>query len=298
MNHTQTTDYKGAYINFLKKRLKTNRQFKVVFDASNGPAGEIVRGVFEDGSIEAIVLNSDIDPDFGAHGPNPLLEGATLDCKNAIKHEGAQLGVIFDADGDRAIFLDDEGEVIPSFIITLLLSKYLPLPFVVDELVFQSLNMLKVFDEGQIIPSRIGARFLKEVMRERELSFGAEYSGHYFFKDFFYADSGICASLAVISALSGLETTLSKWREGYGDQTITTKEMKIAGKNMQELLTQVKGKYQDSVKRIDERDGVTLVFDVCWVNVRASNTEPILRIIAGGDLERERIVEDIVHIMN
>lgn len=276
-------DYKQEYVNFLSKHLKINRPLKVVFDASNGPTGSIVRDLFASTNVEAIVINDTIDPDFKSHGPNPLLPHASDECKRVILEHKADLGVMFDADGDRAFFLDDKGEMIPACFVSGLMFKVFPPPYVLDELVYQSAKLLKLTSDQNMIPSRIGAYFIKQELRERGLSFGAEYSGHYYFKDFFNADSGIFATVLFLNAFSAQEQSLSGWCAAFGSHVIDTQEFHVDSLDeVPHMYKEIETKYEKQAKEVVKRDGITLVFDDVWVNIRSSNTEPIVRIICGG----------------
>lgn len=291
------TNYKKIYLDFLKKHIKVERPLKVVFDASNGPAGIFVKDLWKGTPIEAILIHDDIDPDFKAHAPNPLLPGASDSCAKAILKHKADLGVIFDADGDRAFFLDNKGVMIPACFVTSLLFKESKPPFVADELVYQSLAMLKLFPEKDLIPSRIGAYFIKEKMKTEGAGAGAEYSGHYYFKDFFGADSGLFAAIKVIQALSEISESVSTWRAQFGEHKILTTEIHTDGKDMKTIYTEVEKKYKPLARRVDTRDGFTFVFDTYWINVRSSNTEPIMRIVSGGDIRMRKTVKEIQKIV-
>ncbi len=290
-------DYKTLYADFLKKHLHAVRPLTVVFDASNGTAGMIIKKLVEGSNINAIIIHDDIDPDFKAHGPNPLLEGATDDCAKAIKENNADIGVVYDADADRAFFLDDQGRMIPAcFIANLLFSHFAP-QYTVDELVFQSLRMLKTIPETDLIPSKIGAYHLKEKLRNHGATAGAEYSGHYYFKDFFNVDSGIFATVMMLNVISKMDQKLSVWKDSFGEFHSTAKEIVIDGKDLGDIYKKLEDKYAQ-VSKIDRLDGLTFVFDKYWVNVRSSNTEPILRIIAEGTIPVSEIVEETGKLIN
>jgi phosphomannomutase len=276
-------DYKSLYVEFQKKFLDAKKPLTVVFDASNGPAGSIVKEIFRDTNINAIVINDEVDPDFKAHGPNPLLPGATDNCKNEILKNSASLGIIFDADGDRAIFLDDRGEMIPACFIAGLIAQEMKAPYVVDEMVYQSIVLLKIIPKSQVLQNRIGAYFMKERMREAKASFGAEYSGHYYFEDFFGLDTGILAGTKVINALSKLLISISEWQKQFGEHKITAIEMKIEVNSMQSIYESLENEFKSGAMLVDKIDGVTFVYENAWINVRASNTEPILRVVSGGN---------------
>lgn len=290
-------NYKEEYINFLKERIDVSRPLTVVFDMSNGPAGMIVADLFAGTNVRAIVINDEIDPDFKAHGPNPLLDGASDQCKKAILENNADLGVMFDADGDRAFFLDDTGEMIPACFVVGLLHKEFKAPYITDELVFQSVRLLGIVPESDLVPSRIGAFFIKESLRSMNAEFGAEYSGHYYFKEFFNADSGVYSAVVFLNSFSKMSTKLSEWKKGFGEHHILTKEIKLQdGTDMKVIYDKLEEKFRGMAK-LDKRDGVTFVFPEYWVNVRASNTEPIMRIIAGGRGEIEEKVREIEGII-
>jgi phosphomannomutase len=286
-------DYKNIYIDFLKKWIKVDRPLTVVFDVSNGPVGMIIKDLFVGTKVNVILINDEIDPDFKARGPNPLLDGATIDCKRAILENGADLGIMFDADGDRAFFLDDKGEMIPAcFVVGLLFKEFTP-PYVMDELVYQSVRLLNIVPDKDILPNRIGAYFIKESLRNNNASFGAEYSGHYYFKDFFNCDSGIFTSIMFLNTLSRLDQKISDWVKQFGEHKIVTKEIKIGDKDMKKLYEDLEEKYKDQAESLDKRDGITFVFSDFWINVRSSNTEPIMRIVGGGGGGMDQMIAEI-----
>ncbi|MES2059439.1 MAG: hypothetical protein V4438_00225 [Patescibacteria group bacterium] len=290
-------EYKKEYASFLRKFLNLERPLKVVFDATNGPAGMVVREIFAnpdiETSVEMIIINDDIDPDFKAHAPNPLLPGASDGCRKAIIEKGADIGIMSDADGDRAFFLDEKGEMIPACFITKLLGDKLSPPFIADELVYESLRFLNIYEEKDLIPSRIGGYFIKKAMRETGASFGSEYSGHYYFKEFFGLDSGLLSTVFVLNAVSKIRMPLSKWQESFGPHDIQTIEIGVAGKDVQSIYRNLEEKYGKEARKIEHRDGITFVFEDFWVNIRTSNTEPIMRIVAGGGGELNQKVKEI-----
>jgi phosphomannomutase len=288
-------DYKQEYINFLRKWIKVERPLTVVFDVSNGPAGMIVKNLFDNTKINSILINDEIDPDFKSHGPNPLMPGATDQCRKAILENKADLGVMFDADADRAFFLDARGEMVPAcFVVGILAQKFNP-PYVADELVFQSLRMLKIVQEEDMLPTRIGAYFIKEKLRDNNASFGAEFSGHYYFKDFFNSDSGIFTAILFINSLSAMDISLADYILQFGEYISETIEIKIKSEqNMESIYNNVESMFKDRVEFVDKRDGVTLVFKDFWINVRSSNTEPIMRIISCGKKNMHEVKSEIL----
>jgi len=291
------TNYKQLYIDFLKEKINVDKPLKVVFDVSNGPVGMITKDLFVGTNVNVILINDSIDPDFKAHGPNPLLDGATDDCKKTILENNADLGIMFDADGDRAFFLDNNGEMMHACFVTGLLFKEFDGPYVMDELVYQSVRMLNIIPDKDILPSRIGAYFIKEKIRSNDASFGAEYSGHYFFKDFFNSDSGIFTAIILLNTLSKMGVRLSDWISKFGGHQIITKEIKTEGKDMKVIYEGLENKYTNIAKLVEKRDGLTFVFEDFWVNVRSSNTEPIMRIIGGGSNNMDKIILGIENLI-
>jgi phosphomannomutase len=280
-------EFKDIYITFLKQHVALKKPMSIVFDASNGPTGTIVENVFTENQQTSIsVLNAAIDPDFSAHGPNPLASGATRECARYVQEHRADVGVLFDADGDRAIFLDDQGEIVPAYVIALIIFKSAPAPYVADELIFKSLQYTGAFTEEQLLASKVGAYFVKALMREKEASVAAEYSGHYYFKDFFYADSGIFAAIKVINALSEMDMSLSEYREKYGTMKYVTSEIHL-GQMGWDMVRKDLEKTFSNAKNKEYRDGLTIDFDNFWLNIRPSNTEPLIRLTGGGEDEAE-----------
>lgn len=288
-------DHRKKYSNFLKNFINITSPITVVLDASNGPSGLIVKDLFKDININAIVMNDNIDPDFSAHGPNPLVQGACADCASMIIKEKACGGVVFDADGDRAIFLDEKGFMLPAHIVAMILFSGSKPPYVVDELVYQSLRMCNLIPVEYLLPTRVGSYFLKEEIVLHKASVGAEYSGHYYFSDFFNADSGILAAIKVLNYLSKSNKPLSKIVEGMGENLIFSAE--VASCEIEQSLKfykDLEDRFKPQTKAVEKRDGVTFLYENFWLNVRLSNTEPLVRITGGGSLDEVEKFNNVV----
>lgn len=184
-------DYFKLYAGFLEKSFSLEKKLKVIADCSNGTSGLALKELGAIPNLELILINDNPDPEFPAHGPNPLKEGSTKQLAEKVVKQGADFGAAFDADGDRAFFIDEKGEILSSFMIAVLLFKHRRAPFVTDELVYKSLEHLGVFKNGEVLRSKIGTFNVKSLLREKGASTAAEYSGHYYFDDFFKNDSGI-----------------------------------------------------------------------------------------------------------
>lgn len=273
-------DYVNLYTDFLKGYAKIGRPLSVVCDSSNGATGAILRKLLPGlGLASFALMNDDPDPDFPAHGPNPLLPGVLDSLSKAVVEKKADLGVAFDADGDRAFFVDEKGAVVPSFAIVALMAKDIKPPYVADELVFQALRSLRLFSDSELYPSRVGVYFIKEKMREVGGNLGGEFSGHFYFNDFFGSDSGIFSLVTVLNALSKEGRSLSEFAASLPRHAVANDDLNIAGKDWTVIQQRILDAY--STDTIERRDGISIVRPESWVSIRPSNTEPILRFYAG-----------------
>jgi phosphomannomutase len=212
--------YQKEYVEFLRGFLAPQKKLKVVFDCSNGTTGGIMKGIADYGLRikNNKILNSIPNGNFPAHGPNPLKPGAMKQIQKEVLKNKADLGVIFDADGDRAFFIDDKGRVVDPDIIASLLIWYLkPKKIVITEITSSVINNLRpTTDDLQLIRSENGGYFIKNLMIKNNADFGCERSGHYYFAlrsfsegGFFYMDSGILAAIHIMNAISKLPYKLS-----------------------------------------------------------------------------------------
>lgn len=280
-------DYINIYADFLKNFLKPQRKLKVVFDCSNGTAGIILKNL-KTKKLKAILINQIPDGNFPAHGPNPLKFGALKQLQNEVKKQKADLGMIFDADADRVFFVDNLGRFVnPDIIARLLIWHLKPRKVIIDIrtgwLVRKPTtnNLRPTTNNQQLIISRVGHYFIKKLMREIKANFAAEYSGHYYFKKFFYADSGILAAIEAINAVSKLPYKLSDFIDLL-PQYHRSDELNFKVKNPQECLKKIeqalKAKNYKLKAKISYLDGLTMEFEEWWFNLRPSNTEPLIRL--------------------
>ncbi len=292
--------YLNLYRDFLLQSARLSRPLTVVVDSSNGTTGPIaaaLTGLVKD--LEIIQINAEPHPDFPAHGPNPLAPGALSGLIEKVVELEADLGVAFDADGDRAFFVDDQGTVLPAHLTASLLYSQCRAPYVADELVYQALRHANLAGDAELKPSRVGSYFVKEEMRRVGATIGAEFSGHYYFKDFFGADSGIFAMLKLVELVSGLETKLSAHCQTLPTHILANDDVRIEGKTWSELEKRIEDKYQGVSVTMSRRDGLTLDFGHSWISIRSSNTEPLLRLVAGGDSDNSPalLLEEIKHVL-
>jgi phosphomannomutase len=275
-------DY-AAYLNELVN-LKDIRPLKIVVDAGNGMGGYTVPQVFEGLPIEVIPMYFELDGSFPNHEANPLDPKNIVDLQARTKAEGADAGVAFDGDADRCFVVDENGDpVSPSAITALVAVRELakdPGGTIIHNLI-TSHAVPEIVREhgGQPVRTRVGHSFIKEEMAKTGAIFGGEHSAHYYFRDFWRADTGMLAALHVLAALGEQDGPLSKLTEVYNryaasgeiNSTVTDQAGRIAA---------IKEEFgsRDGVT-LDELDGLTVqLADGSWFNLRASNTEPLLRL--------------------
>lgn len=269
--------YIKKYIDFLSKYLLLESSIKIVVDCSNGTIGRVLREVERKyTALDMVFINDEEDGTFPAHNPGPLVAGAMDQIMDATKNENADVGVIFDPDGDRIFFVDNEGHRIdPREIFCLMAPSFDP-PYAVNvglgkkTLEWTAPNL-------DVIETKTGHYFIKQLMKEKDVSFGIEHSGHYYFKDFFYADSGILPMFIVLSKVSAMKkrgSSLSEWRKSI-PQVFSTSELNFEIEDKEAAIKKVKNYF--SSENIYELDGITIEGNSFWLNVRTSNTEPLLR---------------------
>jgi phosphomannomutase len=274
------------------------RPMKIVCDPSNGAAGPALKELVKRlPNVNFIFINDKPDPDFPGHGPNPTLPGALEELSKTVIKNKADFGVAFDSDGDRAIFMDEKGKVLYSYLTAVFLFRHSNPPFVADELVYESLRCLGVFPEGSVKPSRVGAMFVKEQMKKNGAERGVEESGHIFFREMYGIDSGELATISMLSLLSRELKPLSDLIDNLPRfYTERKNDVSIVGKNWKDMKERIRANF--ALKKdvtISERDGITIEHEKSWVNARPSNTEPILRIYSGAPTkeEAEKLIADI-----
>ncbi len=276
MNHYQ------EYAEFLKKFVSVASPIRVVFDSSDGATGPVLHELFTTHQlINSILINSKPNGEFPAHGPNPLARGAQKDLRIVVKKNNADLGVIFDADGDRVFFIDNEGREIRSDIAALLMSEVFQGPFVFDIRAGYALRDRLDETKKKAIYSRVGHVFMKRAMREHGAEFGGELSGHFYFKDFFFADSGIVAALTMIRIVSQLvqnESSLAARLDSI-PATYYSGEVSITVSRNDSAIERVVSAFQAVAEHVDHTDGVRIDAKDFWISVRASNTEPVIRFV-------------------
>ncbi|MEV7471171.1 phosphomannomutase/phosphoglucomutase [Streptomyces kronopolitis] len=259
------------------------RPLKVVVDAGNGMGGHTVPTVFEGLPLELDAMYFELDGSFPNHEANPLDPKNIVDLQARVRETGADLGLAFDGDADRCFVVDENGDpVSPSAITALVAARELakhPGGTVIHNLI-TSWSVPEVVREngGEPVRTRVGHSFIKEEMAKSGAIFGGEHSAHYYFRDFWNADTGMLAAMHVLAALGGQQGPLSELVAQY-DRYAASGEINSTVDDQAGRLAALKEAHQDRAGvTLDELDGLTVTADDWWFNVRASNTEPLLRL--------------------
>ncbi|MFI6150862.1 phosphomannomutase/phosphoglucomutase [Streptomyces sp. NPDC051109] len=264
--------------------LRAIRPLKVVVDAGNGMGGHTVPTVFEGLPLDVVPMYFELDGTFPNHEANPLDPKNIVDLQARVKAEGADLGLAFDGDADRCFVVDERGEgVSPSAVTALVAARELArnggTGTVIHNLI-TSWSVPEVVREhgGTPVRTRVGHSFIKEQMAKSGAIFGGEHSAHYYFKDFWNADTGMLAALHVLAALGGQDGPLSELVSSY-DRYAGSGEINSTVADQAGRLAAVKAAYGAAEGiTLDELDGLTASSADWWFNLRASNTEPLLRL--------------------
>lgn len=264
------------------------KRLTVVADAANG-MGTIYRPLLEQMGIDLVPLYFKLDGTFPNHEANPLKEENLRDLQAAVQREGADLGVSFDGDADRAAFIDETGRAIGSDLATALIAGEL-LEESPGAAVLYDLRSSKALAEyvrekgGEPIRERVGHSFMKATLRKHQGVFGGELAGHYYFRDNFYADSSILAVVEILNLLRKTGQTFSALVEPLR-RYAKSPEINFQVEDKQAKLDELKAAFSDG--EVDYLDGISVHYDTWWFNVRPSNTEPYLRLVLEADTEEE-----------
>ncbi|MCD9144614.1 phosphomannomutase/phosphoglucomutase [Streptomyces albireticuli] len=291
-------DY-AAYLRSLVD-LSGIRPLKVVVDAGNGMGGHTVPTVFEGLPLELTPMYFELDGTFPNHEANPLDPKNLVDLQEKVRETGADIGLAFDGDADRCFAVDERGEpVSPSAITALVAARELakhPGGTVIHNLI-TSWSVPEVVKEhgGEAVRTRVGHSFIKEEMARTGAIFGGEHSAHYYFRDFWNADTGMLAALHVLAALGGQDGALSELVREY-DRYAGSGEINSTVADQAASAAAVRAVYEGREgTTIDELDGMTVTTPDWWFNLRASNTEPLLRLnVEARDAETVARVRDEV----
>jgi phosphomannomutase len=276
------------------------RHLVVVVDAGNGMAGMTAPAVLGQVDVEVVPLYFELDGTFPNHEANPIEPANLADLQAKVKETGADIGLAFDGDADRCFLVDERGELVsPSVLTALIAARELakePGATIIHNLI-TSRAVPEIVEEhgGKPVRTRVGHSFIKATMAETDAIFGGEHSGHFYFRDFWRADSGMLAALHALSALAESDAPLSEVLAPYS-RHVASGEINSEVADQQAVLSRLEQEWGTRPGvTTDHLDGLSVLHDDWWFNVRASNTEPLLRLNAEGkDAETMHRIRDEV----
>jgi len=280
-------DLLSGYADHLKTLVDLSgiRPLKVVADAGNGMGGLTVPKVFEGLPIDLVPMYFELDGTFPNHEANPIDPANLRDLQDKVRETGADIGLAFDGDADRCFVVDERGEpVSPSALTALIATRELarePGSVIIHNLI-TSRAVPEIVREhgGTPVRTRVGHSFIKATMAEHHAVFGGEHSGHFYFRDFWYADSGMLAALHTIAALGTQDRPLSELIAAY-ERYAASGEINSEVADQAAATERVRAAFEGRPGvTLDTLDGLTVAAADWWFNLRPSNTEPLLRLNA------------------
>ncbi len=254
---------------------------RVVVDGGNGMAGHMVGPLLERLGLELTTTYWEPDGEFPGHGPNPLLPKNREFIVERVRSEGAEIGIAWDGDADRCFFIDNAGDFVDGDFLTALLArgqlaKHPGSGVIYDVRASRAVPDTVAAAGGTSFVNRVGHAFFKRAMREHGALFGGEVSGHYYFRDFFCADTGTIPALLVLELLSRDERSLAELVGEFRSEYFISGEINSEVDDQEGKIAELAERYSDA--EISHLDGVSIDYDEWHFNVRPSNTEPLLRL--------------------
>ena len=259
------------------------RRLRVVVDAGNGMAGRTVPVVLAGLPVDLDALYFELDGSFPNHEANPIEPENLVELQKRVREIDADIGLAFDGDADRCFFIDERGEAVsPSAIVALVavreLAKHPGSPVVHNVITSQAVPEIILEHGGTPVRTRVGHSFIKQVMAETGAVFGGEHSGHYYFRDFWRADTGMLTALHLLAALGEQDRPLSELVAAYS-RYVASGEINSAVEDVAAVIDRVEGRFRPAAEEVDRLDGLTVRLPGRrWFNLRPSNTEPLLRL--------------------
>jgi phosphomannomutase len=282
------------------------RPLKVVVDAGNGMGGYTVPIVLKDLPLDIVPMYFELDGNFPNHEANPIDPKNTADLQAKVLETHSDIGLAFDGDADRCFVIDERGEIVSPSVITALVAvrelKKSPGSAIIHNLITSKAVAEIVREHGGVpVRSRVGHSFIKATMGETNAVFGGEHSGHFYFRDFWRADSGMLAALHVLAALGETAegTTLSQLLAEYS-RYFASGEINSTVHDQTAVSAKVRAAYIDTPRAIiDDLDGMTVTTPTWWFNLRPSNTEPLLRLNIEADDEAtlDRVRDEVLALI-
>jgi phosphomannomutase len=265
------------------------KPLRIAVDAANGMAGETIPHVFKSLPCEVIPLYFELDGSFPNHPASPIEPENMLDLQAMVRKHGCDVGVAFDGDADRMFIVDERGSLIDGSTVTALvalntLKKHPGAKILYNLICSRSVPELIAKAGGIPVRSKVGHSIIKGVMREEDILFGGEHSGHFYFHDNWYADSGMIAFLQCLELFSEAEKPVSEVIAPI-DTRFRSGEINSRVADAGAKLRQIEDHFSNA--KIDHLDGVTIDYPQWWMNVRPSNTEPLLRLNVEGDTKAQ-----------
>lgn len=266
--------------------ISTLKPMNIVVDGGNGMAGTIISTIFKELPFTVTPLFFEQDGTFPNHTPNPLVENNNETLQKTILSEKAAVGLTFDGDADRMFLIDDKGRFVSGTITTALLSEYILKKHPGELILYNAIC-------GRIVPQvierfggkskrvRVGHSYIKTYMRETGALFAGEHSGHYYYRDFFAAESGVLTALLVLSLLSQSKKSLSMLVDELNIYP-SSGEINFKVDDIPSIVNKIKSGYTDATSK-DEIDGISVWYPTYWFNIRASKTEPVIRLNVEAD---------------
>ena len=301
-------DMLADYAQYLRELvpLDKSRKLKVVIDTGNGMGGFTVPAVLGDDILPGLPLDIDamyfeLDGTFPNHEANPIDPENLRDLQKRVLEVGADIGLAFDGDADRCFVVDEKGGIVdPSTLTALIATRELakvPGSTIIHNLITsRAVPEIVIENGGTAVRTRVGHSFIKATMAETGAIFGGEHSGHFYFRDFWKADSGMLAAMHALAALGETPetTTLSELLKPYL-RYVMSGEINTKVSDAKAVIARIKETAIKQGSEIDELDGLTVSGDGWWFNVRSSNTEPLLRLnVEAKDIQNMEIVRDSV----
>ncbi|PKP41172.1 MAG: phosphomannomutase/phosphoglucomutase [Bacteroidetes bacterium HGW-Bacteroidetes-10] len=297
-------DVKNEYIAFLMKYKGDYSGLNIGMDVSNGMAALLIKDILGEGSDKLHYIFDEMDGTFPNHEANPLIPENTLDLRNLVKEKGCDIGVIFDGDADRVMFVDENSRFISPDLMIALLGHYFLEERGERGPVLQDIRSSKAVGEylapmgGEIHTWKVGRAFAAHKLREINGVYGGELAGHYYFRDFFYSDSGIMAALIILDITAKLKKRGVKLSQAIAaiEKYDNSGEINFRIEKKREAMDKVREYFLQTEKPIAsfDFDGYRVEFPEWWFNIRPSNTEPYLRFLAeakGAELLAQKVAK-------
>lgn len=282
-------NFEDGYLKLILSKIDISKikPFKIVIDAGNGMAGLLLPKLIKQLPIKVTPLFFEVDMTFPNHEANPLKEETLQDLQNKVREVSADFGIAFDGDADRIGFVDELGQIVRSDFVGAYLAEKWFLKHKPGAKIVYDIRSSRAVPEaietagGQPILSQVGHTFIKQLMRKEEAVFAEERSGHFYFQDFFYAESALLTFLYLLSALSETGEKISVMTSRYG-KYFSTPELNFTVEDRSPERLQEIAKHFPDAKEIKWLDGLSVAYTDWWMNLRPSNTEPLMRLMIEG----------------